>query len=86
MAGFDLVVKKGTLATAANTVRADAGTRDGKAAGSAEDRKGGGDQRERAAHPAERHPATRISPRPPALGLVLADDFESGTRSVAIHR
>jgi dihydropyrimidinase len=84
MADFNLVIKNGTVATAADTFRADVGIRGGRVAALAEDLQG-----------AEEIDASGLLVLPGGIdshvhfaqpsgpGIVMADDFESGTRSAA---
>ncbi len=85
MTDFDLIIKGGTVATASDTFRADIGVRDGTivALGSA---LGHAtriiDATDRLVLPGGIDSHVHIS-QPSGPGIVMADDFESGTRSAA---
>lgn len=85
MADFDLVIKGGTVATASDTFRADVGIRDGKIIALGDSLKGAAsviDATDRLVLPGGIDSHVHIS-QPSGPGIVMADDFESGTRSAA---
>jgi dihydropyrimidinase len=82
---FDLIVRGGTVATAADTFVADIGIRNGKVAALAGDLEGARevlDARGKLVLPGGIDSHVHIS-QPSAPGIVMADDFESATRAAA---
>ena len=85
MATLDLVIKNGTVATASDTFRADIGIRDGRIVALGDNLKGAAttiDATDRLVLPGGIDSHVHIS-QPSGPGIVMADDFESGTRSAA---
>ena len=85
MADMDLVIRNGTVATASDTFRADVGIRDGKIVALGEKLTGAAaiiDATDRLVLPGGIDSHVHIS-QPSGPGIVMADDFESGTRSAA---
>ncbi|MEL6872074.1 MAG: dihydropyrimidinase, partial [Pseudomonadota bacterium] len=86
MSEFDLIIKGGTVATAADTFRSDVGIRDGRVAALAEDLGTAADQtidaRDHLVLPGGIDSHVHIS-QPSGPDIVMADDFESATRSAA---
>ena len=83
MASYDLIIKGGTVATAADTFVADLGIRDGRIAAIADDLSGGEeviDARGRLVLPGGIDSHCHIA-QISSGGVETADDFESGTRS-----
>jgi dihydropyrimidinase len=84
MADFDLVIKNGTVATAADTFHADVGIRGGRIAALAGDLSGADeiDASGLLVLPGGIDSHVHFA-QPSGPGIVMADDFESGTRSAA---
>ncbi len=83
MAAYDLIIKGGTIATAADTFEADIGVRDGRIAALAEALFGADeliDARGKLVLPGGIDSHCHIAQKS-SLGLETADDFESGSRS-----
>ena len=85
MVDLDLVIRNGTVATASDTFRADVGIRDGRIVALGENLEGSAttiDATDRLVLPGgiDRH--VHIS-QPSGPSIVIADDFERGTRSAA---
>ncbi len=83
MAAFDLIVKGGTVATAADTFAADLGVKDGRIVALADDLNGAAeviDARGKLVLPGGIDSHCHIA-QTSSTGLETADDFESGTRS-----
>ncbi len=83
MAAYDLIVKGGTVATAADTFAADVGVKDGRIVALADDLGGGAeviDARGKLVLPGGIDSHCHIA-QTSSTGLETADDFESGTRS-----
>ena len=83
---FDTIIKGGTVATASDTFRADVGIRGGRITALGDDLQGSArttiDARDRLVLPGGIDSHVHIS-QPSGPGIVMADDFESGTRSAA---
>ena len=82
---FDMIIKGGTVATASDTFRADVGIRDGRIAALGDDLSGGDqtiDATDRLVLPGGIDSHVHLS-QPSGPDVVMADDFESGTRSAA---
>ncbi len=82
---YDTIIKGGTIATAADVFTADVGIRDGRIAALAADLSGGReviDARDRLVLPGGIDSHVHIA-QPSGPGIVMADDFESCTRSAA---
>jgi dihydropyrimidinase len=81
---FDLVIKGGAVATAADSFTCDIGVRDGRIAALGEDLSGEEaiDARGRLVLPGGIDSHVHFA-QPSGPGIVMADDFESGTRSAA---
>ena len=85
MPQFDMVIRGGTVVTAADTVRCDVGIRDGRIVALGENL---GDATEiidasgRLVMPGGIDSHVHFA-QPSGPGIVMADDFESGTRSAA---
>jgi dihydropyrimidinase len=82
---MDLIIKGGTVATASDTFRADVGVRDGKIIALGDNLNGARktiDATGRLVLPGGIDSHVHIS-QPSGPGIVMADDFESGTRSAA---
>lgn len=85
MAEYDLVIRGGTVATAADTVRCDVGIKDGKIAALADELKNGArviDATGKLVLPGGIDSHCHIAQRG-SLGVLSADDFHSGTVSAA---
>jgi dihydropyrimidinase len=85
MSSFDLVITGGTVATASDTFNADIGIKDGRIVALADGLSGGAqtiDATGRLVLPGGIDSHVHIS-QPSGPGIVMADDFESGTRSAA---
>src|SRR5216683_4206041 len=85
MSDFDLIIAGGTVATASDTFKADVGIRDGRIVVLAAGLKGGSktiDATDRLVLPGGIDSHVHVS-QPSGPGIVMADDFESATRSVA---
>ncbi len=86
MVAYDLIVKSGTVATAADTFRADVGVKDGRIVALADDIDADGariiDARGKLVLPGGIDIHCHIA-QMSSSGLETADDFESGTRSAA---
>ncbi len=86
MVAYDLIVKNGTVATAADTFRADVGVKDGRIVALADDIDADGarviDARGKLVLPGGIDSHCHIA-QMSSSGLETADDFESGTRSAA---
>ena len=84
MADFDTVIRGGTVVTASDTFRADIGIRDGRIAAIAESLSGGDeiDATGLLVMPGGIDSHVHIA-QPSGDGIVMADDFESGTRAAA---
>jgi dihydropyrimidinase len=85
MTAFDLVIRGGTVATAADTFACDVGIRGGRIAALGEDLGGAAeviDARGRLVLPGGIDSHVHFA-QPSGPGIVMADDFESGTRSAA---
>ena len=85
MAKFDLIIKGGTVATASDTFECDVGIRDGRIAALGDDLGAADtvlDARHRLVLPGGIDSHVHIS-QPSGPGIVMADDFESATRSAA---
>jgi len=85
MSEFDLVIANGTVATASDTFKADVGIRDGRIVALADDLQGGIQTIDATDHlvlPGGIDSHVHIS-QPSGPGIVMADDFESATRSAA---
>ena len=85
MPGFDLVVRGGTVATAADVFRADIGVREGRIAALGEDLPAGREEIDasgRLVLPGGVDAHCHLD-QPTGDGSVMADDFLSGTRSAA---
>src|SRR5215475_7190776 len=85
MSEFDLVIANGTVATASDTFKADVGIRDGRIVALADGLQGGIqtiDATDRLVLPGGIDSHVHIS-QPSSPGIVMADDFESATRSAA---
>jgi dihydropyrimidinase len=85
MSDFDLIIAGGTVATASDTFKADIGIRDGRIVALAVGLKGGMqtiDATDRLVLPGGIDSHVHIS-QPSGPGIVMADDFESATRSAA---
>ncbi len=85
MSDLDLVIAGGTVATASDTFRADIGIRDGRIVALADGLTGGAhtvDATDRLVLPGGIDSHVHIS-QPSGPGIVMADDFESATRSAA---
>lgn len=85
MADFDLIIKNGTVATASDTFRADVGVRDGVIVSLGNDLDGATETIDATSHlvlPGGIDSHVHIS-QPSGPGIVMADDFESATRSAA---
>ncbi|MBL8589956.1 MAG: dihydropyrimidinase [Methylobacteriaceae bacterium] len=83
---FDTIIKGGTIVTAADTFSADIGIRDGRIAALAESLEGAReiiDARGKLALPGGIDSHVHIA-QPSGPGIVMADDFESCTRSAAL--
>jgi dihydropyrimidinase len=85
MSDFDLIIAGGTVATASDTFKADVGIRDGRIVALAADLRDGMqtiDATDRLVLPGGIDSHVHIS-QPTGPGIVMADDFESATRSAA---
>src|SRR5260370_17826897 len=85
MSDFDLVIANGTVATASDTFKADVGIRDGRIVALAAGLTGGSqtiDATDRLVLPGGIDSHVHVSQRS-GPGIVMADDFESATRSAA---
>jgi dihydropyrimidinase len=85
MSGFDLIIAGGTVATASDTFRADVGIRDGRIVALGEGLTGAGQTIDAAGYlvlPGGIDSHVHIA-QPSGPGIVMADDFESATRSAA---
>ncbi len=85
MSNFDLVIANGTVATASDTFKADVGIRDGRIVALAAGLTGGSqmiDATDRLVLPGGIDSHVHVSQRS-GPGIVMADDFESATRSAA---
>jgi dihydropyrimidinase len=85
MSNYDLIIKGGTIATAADTFRADVGIKDGTIVMIGSGLDGGKqmiDATGRLVLPGGIDSHVHIA-QPSGPGIVMADDFESGTRSAA---
>src|SRR5712691_7234282 len=85
MSDFDLVIANGAVATASDTFKADVGIRDGRIVALAAGLKGGSqtiDAADRLVLPGGIDSHVHVSQRS-GPGIVMADDFESATRSAA---
>src|SRR5262249_44448690 len=85
MSDFDLIIANGAVATASDTFRADVGIRDGRIVALAADLKGALrtiDATDRLVLPGGIDSHVHVS-QPSGPGIVMADDFESATRSAA---
>jgi dihydropyrimidinase len=85
MSDFDLIIAGGTVATASDTFKADVGIRDGRIvalAASLKDAMQTIDATDRLVLPGGIDSHVHIS-QPTSPGIVMADDFESATRSAA---
>jgi dihydropyrimidinase len=85
MSDFDLVIANGTVATASDTFKADVGIRDGRIVALAAGLAGGSqtiDATDRLVLPGGIDSHIHVS-QPSGPGIVMADDFESATRSAA---
>jgi dihydropyrimidinase len=85
MSDFDLIISGGTVATASDTFRADVGIRGGRIVALAEGLSGGAQTIDAAGHlvlPGGIDSHVHIA-QPSGPGIVMADDFESATRSAA---
>lgn len=85
MTRFDLVIKNGTVATAADTFKCDVGINDGRIVALGEDLGASHDVIDAAGHlvlPGGIDSHVHIS-QPSGPGIIMADDFESATRSAA---
>jgi dihydropyrimidinase len=83
---FDTIIAGGTVATAADTFKADVGIRDGKIAALGQGLKGAGEiinAKGRLVLPGGIDSHVHIA-QPSGPGIVMADDFESCTRSAAM--
>ncbi len=86
MSEFDLIIKGGTVATASDTFQCDVGVRDGRVTALAQDLGTSAgdtiDARDRLVLPGGIDSHVHIS-QPSGPDIVMADDFESATRSAA---
>ena len=85
MSKFDTIIRGGRVATASDTVVCDVGIRDGKIVALGEDLGAAGDivdARSRLVLPGGIDSHVHLS-QPSGPGIVMADDFESGTRAAA---
>src|SRR5262252_4543969 len=85
MSEFDLVIANGTVATASDTFKADVGIRDGRIVALADDLQGGIQTIDAGGYlvlPGGIDSHVHIA-QPSGPGIVMADDFESATRSAA---
>src|SRR5579864_4839819 len=85
VSNFDMIVRGGTVVTGAATVQCDIGVRGGRITALGEDLGKAGqivDARGRIVLPGGIDSHVHIA-QPSAPGIVMADDFESGTRSAA---
>ncbi|GAB4524301.1 MAG: dihydropyrimidinase [Roseibium sp.] len=85
MSDFDTVIKGGTVVTASDTFRADVGIRNGRIVAIADDLAGGGEvimATGKLVMPGGIDSHVHIS-QPSGEGVVMADDFDSATRSAA---
>src|SRR5258707_15763721 len=85
MSDFDLVIANGTVATASDTFKADVGIRNGRIVALAAGLTGGSqtiDATDRLVLPGGIDSHVHVS-QPSGPGIVMADDFESATRSAA---
>jgi dihydropyrimidinase len=85
MSDFDLIISGGTVATASDTFKADVGIRGGRIVALAEGLSGAAqtiDAAERLVLPGGIDSHVHIA-QPSGPGIVMADDFESATRSAA---
>ena len=83
MSDFDLIIRNGTVATASDVFHADIGIRDGRIVQIGERLEGGGrsiDATDRLVLPGGIDSHVHFS-QPSGPGIVMADDFESGTLS-----
>src|SRR5918997_981259 len=86
MSGFDIVIRGSTVATAADTFACDVGIRDGRIAAPGHDLGPAGeviDAAGRLVLPGGIDSHVHLA-QPSGPDIVMADDFESGTRSAAI--
>jgi dihydropyrimidinase len=85
MSDFDLIISGGTVATASDTFKADVGIRGGRIVALADGLTGAAqtiDAKERLVLPGGIDSHVHIA-QPSGPGIVMADDFESATRSAA---
>jgi dihydropyrimidinase len=84
MVSYDVVIRGGTIATASDTFACDVGIRDGRIVALGHDLRGGEviDATNRLVLPGGIDSHVHLS-QPSGDGIVMADDFESGTRSAA---